>query len=141
MLEFAVRNFAAACLLSASAMSQISVTLRVVDQDNHEIPGSAVEVLGNSYTTGTVANLPPGTADFTLIPGVAGAYSFGRLARVESATVTSTTTSLTFAWAIRSVLLHVHDQNGVDMVGSQFGIYASNQVVANGSIVTLPVND
>ena len=49
---------AAVLAICSNASPQVSVALRVVDQNDQEIPDSEIHVLGVSYPTGATATLP-----------------------------------------------------------------------------------
>jgi hypothetical protein len=124
--------------------AQGGVILRVVDQNNVDIPGSIMEVtdLGLSVSTGSSIALPEGIHTFRLFPGVFGVAS-SNLLRDETAEVTTTTTELAFEWVTAEVQLRLHDQQDVDIPGSRldFSGYGVLGQVSTGDAATVPITD
>ena len=130
-------------LLASESRAEVSVVLRLVDENNADIPSSVIQVLGLNVSTGSSVELPEGIHRFLLLPGIFGVASHSRLCRYESAEVTAATTEVAFEWITYQGLVRLHDQHGVDISGSvlYFSHYKTPGTLLTGSTVTLPITD
>jgi hypothetical protein len=123
----------------------VSVTLRLVDQNGMDIPGSILRIgnydpLASDWIrTGTTISIEPGTYPIVLAPGLGGvSYHFG-LRRVAQVVITPATTDLAIEWITRTVTTYVLDQNGnASGYSSWYEFYAPN---LSGQSVGLPITD
>ncbi len=120
----------AGLMFATSQAQAVLVTVRLVDQNDADIPGSVI----GGVATGSTVVLPEGTHSFNLQVGKNGASGNGNLERTGTAEVTASTTEIAFEWITSDIVLRLHDQAGVDIPGSKIG-----ELVP--VTVTLPITD
>jgi hypothetical protein len=120
------------------------VALRVVDQNDAEIPASTVVIDGmGTFTTGTTVDLPEGSFSVTLCPRRNGQMGQGYyLQRSDRMEIFPSTTVVRFEWISSQVTIDVVDQSGRPIPGSAALIWTGIlDATPTPLTVTLPITD
>ncbi len=126
----------AALLAAPSTARATNVTLRLVDQNGVEIPGSQFWVDGSTRGQDEAVVLTPGQWPVELIPAVRGAPMIG-LYRTGTISVGTADTTLIFTWRTAALHLRLVEQNAIELQDAHFSVYTEE--MRNGETVVLPV--
>lgn len=125
---------AASLLLSAATALAVPVTFRVVDQDGVDIPGASIQhrVYGYVPPAGAPYEVPTGT-----FPG--RVRMADQLFRDFDVEITASTTEVVQTWIMRDVTIHLVNQNGDPLTGSELDYFDS--LLPDGTQLRLPITD
>ncbi|MBI5216774.1 MAG: carboxypeptidase regulatory-like domain-containing protein [Ignavibacteriae bacterium] len=128
--------------LAVASLQANQVTIRVVDQNGVEIPGSTVyiQAVDAWFYNGNVATLSSGNYSVKIYPGV-NSHEQNALGRIQELVVDANTSEASFEWQTVSTTCYVRDQAGEVIPGSGFDAGANYQWMNSGSPIVLPISD